>query len=124
METMLSPELQEATLALIENLLASEPFLNYQQARTRFNQDAEARSLLDRLSHVQANIRQKQAGGTVGQAEIDSLRLLQQRVQRNSVITDYANSQQAAINFLREINNEISELLGINFASAANHAVC
>lgn len=124
MESILSPQLQEATQTLIENLLASEPFLNYHQARTRLNQDSESRSLLDRLSHAQARVRQKQASGGGGQAEIDSLRLLQARVQRNSVIMDYTKSQQEAINFLREINNELSELLGINFASAANHAVC
>ncbi len=124
METNLSPDLQEATQALIENLLASEPFLKYQQARTRLHQDYEAQSLLDRLTRAQASLRQKQSTGEVGQAEADSLRLLQQRVQRNSVIIDYARAQQEAIAFLREINNEISELLGINFAAAANHAVC
>ena len=124
MQTVLSPQLQEATQALIGNLLASEPFLNYQNGRTRLNQDSEAHTLLERLSHSQANLRQKQADGGVNQAEIDSLRLLQQRVQRNPVIMDYAKSQQEAINFLREINNEISELLGVNFASAANHATC
>jgi len=124
MQTVLSPHLQEATQALIDNLLASEPFLNYPQARRRLNQDAESRTLLEHLSHSQASLRQKQANGGVGQAEVDSLRLLQQRAQRDPVIMDYAKSQQEAINFLREINNEISELLGINFASAANHATC
>ncbi len=124
MQAIETAELQEATQSLIEHLLASEPFLNYQQARARFNEDADARTLLERLSHSQASLRQKQANGGVGQAEIDALRLLQQRVQRNPVIMDYAKSQEEAINFLREINNEISELLGINFASSANHASC
>ena len=36
----------------------------------------------------------------MNQAEIDSLRLLQQRVQRNAVIMDYAQTQQEAVNFL------------------------
>ena len=124
MQTVLSPQLQEAAQSLIDNLVASEPFLNYQQARTRFNQDSEAHTLLERLSHSQANLRQKQADGGVNQAEIDSLRLLQQRVQRNPVIMDYSQSQQDAVTFLREINNEISELLGVNFAALANHATC
>lgn len=124
MQTVLSPQLQEATQSLIDNLVASEPFLNYQQARTRLNQDSEAHALLERLSHSQAKLRKKQADGGVNQAEIDSLRLLQQRVQRNLVILDYAQSQQDAVTFLREINNEISQLLGVNFATLANHATC
>jgi len=69
-------------------------------------------------------VRQKQGQGGTNEAEIDSLRLLQQRVQRNPVIMTYAQSQQDAINFLREINTEISQLLGGNFATFANHSTC
>ena len=124
MQTVLSPELQETTQSLIDNLLASEVFVCYQQARTHFNADNEARALMDQLSKSQAHVRQKQGKGEVNQAEIDSLRLLQQRVQCSPVIMEYAQSQQEAVNFLREINNEISELLGVNFATFANLATC
>lgn len=124
MQTISSPQLSEATQSLIDNLLASEAFVYYQQALARFKADNEAITLMDQLSKSQARVRQKQAKGSVNQAEIDSLRLLQQRVQRNSIIMEYAQSQQEAVNFLREINNEISELLGVNFATFANHATC
>jgi cell fate (sporulation/competence/biofilm development) regulator YlbF (YheA/YmcA/DUF963 family) len=124
MQTVLSPQLQEATQSLTDNLLASEVFIRYQQTHARYNVDNEAAALMDQLSKSQARVRQKQAKGGVHQAEIDSLRLLQQRVQRNPVILEYAQSQQEAINFLREINSEISELLGVNFATFANHATC
>ena len=124
MQTALSPQLQEATQSLIDNLLASEAFVRYQNAHARFNTDHEAQDLMDQLAKSQAHLRQKQSGGEVNQAEIDALRLLQQRAQRNSVIMAYAQSQEEAVNFLREINGEISQLLGINFASFANHATC
>ena len=124
MQTTLSPRLQETTQSLIENLLASEPFLKYQQARARLDENPDVLALLERLGQAQANVRQMQAKGQVSQAEIDSLRLLQQRVQRNSVIMAYAQSQEEAVNFLREINGEISQLLGMNFASFANHSTC
>jgi cell fate (sporulation/competence/biofilm development) regulator YlbF (YheA/YmcA/DUF963 family) len=124
MLTTLSPELQEATQSFIENLLASEAFMHYQDARKLMSEDEEARTLMERLSNAQATVRQKQASGNVGQAEVDSLRLIQQRALRNQVILDYAQSQQEAVDFLREINGEISQLLGIDFASFANHATC
>ena len=124
MQTILSPQMQEATHSLIDNLLASEAFIHYQQAHARFNADNEARALLEQLTQSQARVRQKQAKGEVNQADLDSMRMFQQRVQRNSTIMEYAQAQQEAVNFLREINNEISELLGINFAALANHAVC
>ena len=59
-----------------------------------------------------------------GQAEVDSLRLIQQTALRHPVILDYAQAQQGVVEFLREINGEISQLLGIDFASFANHATC
>lgn len=124
MQPTLSPQLQEATHSLIGNLLASEAFTRYGQARTRLDTDQEARSLLEQLTQSQASLRQKQAKGEVAQADIDKLRELQAKVQRSRVIMDYAQSQQEAVNFLREINTEISGLLGVNFATFANHSTC
>lgn len=124
MQAVLSPQLHEATRVLIENLLASEAFIRYQQAQSRLNEDHNASDLLRQLSQAQASLRQKQSQGKVAQTDIDELRELQAKVQRNRVIMDYAQSQQEAVNFLREINAEISGLLGINFATFANHATC
>jgi len=124
MQTVLNPSMQEAAEALISNLLASEAFVRYQQAHAQLNEDRQARALLEQLSQAQADLRKKQANSGVTQAEIDTLRTLQEQVQHNKVIMTYAQTQQEAVNFLREINNEISQLLGINFASFAKHASC
>ena len=124
MQTVLTPSMQEATEALISNLVASQACIRYQQAHTRLNDDLQAHTLLDQLSHAQAELRKKQAENGVTHAEIDALRTLQERVQHSKTIMTYAQTQQEAVNFLREINNEISQLLGINFASFANHATC
>jgi cell fate (sporulation/competence/biofilm development) regulator YlbF (YheA/YmcA/DUF963 family) len=124
MKIGLSPQLQEATKWLVEHLLASEAFTQYQNARHAMDSDQDAHALMDQLGKSQARVRQMQAKGEVNQAEIDSLRLLQQRVLRDPVILDYLGSQQEAVNLLRDVNREISELLGINFASFANHAAC
>lgn len=124
MQTKIPLQLQEATQLLIDHLLASEAFTQYQTARHNMDADKEAHELMDQLSKAQARVRQMQGKGEVNQAEVDSLRLLQQRVLRNPVIMDYAGSQQDAINLLREVNGEISQLLGIDFASFANHSTC
>jgi cell fate (sporulation/competence/biofilm development) regulator YlbF (YheA/YmcA/DUF963 family) len=124
MQTVLNPYMQEAAEALINNLLASEAFIRYQQAQAVLKADHQARTLLEQLSQAQADLRKKQATNNVTQAEIDDLRALQEQVQDNKIILTYAQTQQVAVNFLREINNEISQLLGINFASFANHSTC
>ena len=119
-----SPQLQEATKMLLEHLLASEAFTHLQNTRRQMDLDQEAYALMEQLGKSQTRVRQMQAKGEVKQAEIDSLRLLQQRVLRNLVILNYLESQQDAANLLRDVNREISELLGINFASFANHSTC
>ena len=124
MKTEMTPIMQEATEALISNLLASEAFIHYHQAQNQLDHDSEARALLNQLAQLQAQLRIQQANGGVTPAEIGALRELQGLVQRNRTITAYAQTQQEAVNFLREINAETSQLLGLDFASFANHATC
>jgi cell fate (sporulation/competence/biofilm development) regulator YlbF (YheA/YmcA/DUF963 family) len=116
--------MQEAAEALITNLLASEEFIHYLQSLARLNEDPVELDLLNQLSQAQANLRKKQANGGVTQSEVDTLRVLQEQVQHNKIIITYTHTQQDAINLLRAINDEISQLLGINFASFANHSTC
>jgi cell fate (sporulation/competence/biofilm development) regulator YlbF (YheA/YmcA/DUF963 family) len=122
--TTLPANLLAATEDLANNLLASEPFTAYHAAHGRFNADPEARALLQQLSQSQAELRQKQAHRTVTQSDVDQLKALQSAVQADRTITDYAGTRQTAIGFLREINQEISELLGVDFAALAKRSGC
>lgn len=117
-------ELHQATENLIENLLASEAFLTYQQSLVAMNSDSEARGLLDLLSTLQAALRHKQNTNSVTQTDVEELRAIQEQVQANAVIMAYSQSQQGAVNFLREINMEISQTLGMDFASLAKQNTC
>ncbi len=122
--TILPAPLLAATEDLAIQLLASEPFTAYQAAQGRLNANAEARALLQRLSQAQAALRQKQALQLVAQSDVDQLRALQSAVQADQTITNYVHSQQAAVKFLREMNREISELLGVDFAALAKRPGC
>ena len=122
--TNFPPELFQATDSLIQNLLASEPFLVYQQSQAKMNSDSQAHGLLERLSALQAGLRLKQSSNSVIQSDVDELRTVQSQVQTNDIIMAYAQSQQDAVNFLREINQEISQLLGVDFAALAKQNSC
>ncbi len=123
-KTTLTATLLAATEGLAIQLLASEPFTAYHTAQGRFNADAGARALLQRLSQAQAELRQKQAQQTVAQSDVDQLRAVQSAVQADRTIADYIHAQQAAVGFLREMNQEISELLGVDFAALAKRPGC
>jgi cell fate (sporulation/competence/biofilm development) regulator YlbF (YheA/YmcA/DUF963 family) len=120
----LPPDVLAAIEALAENLLHSEPLVLYHQARTQLEADRQTRDLLERFAAAQADLRVRQTRGQVTQAAVEELRALQIQVQANRVIMDYAATQQMAIAYLPEVNQEISELLGVDFASLAGPASC
>lgn len=120
----LPPELHQATESLIENLLASEAFLAYQQSQAKMNFDSEARGLLDLLSTLQTAFRHKQSANSVTQSDIDELRAIQTQVMENPIIMAYSAAQGDAVEFLREVNLEISQTLGMDFAALAKQSTC
>lgn len=120
----LSPELYQTADSLIQNLLASEPFLVYQQSQAQMNSDSQARTLMKKLSTLQTELRRKQSSNSVTQSDIDELRTVQAQVQAKATITAYAQSEQDAVNFLREINQEISQLLGVDFVALVKQNSC
>jgi len=114
---VLSDDFLVATEVLAENLSYSEPIVAYQNACDHLDADHRARALLQDLANAQSEIRSRQAKGPVSQADVDRLCALQNEVLSNQIISQYALAQQVAIAYLKEINHEISQLLGIDFAA-------
>lgn len=123
-EIKISPILEEAVDVLADNLLASEPFIVYTQSRQSYEQDAEARTLLRELTQKQNYVRANQANGKLTDEDLSNLRSLQQQVYANPILVQFFTSQQTAVNFLRDVSQEINELLGIDFAQLARSSSC
>lgn len=107
----------EATSVLAENLVQSEPFLRFQQANRKLHADQEAMQLLAEISDLQQKIRNQQPSGNISESDINRLRELQRAIGSNNLIQEQGLAQETAIAFLREVNQEISNLLGVDFAS-------
>ena len=56
--------------------------------------------------------------------DLNNVRALQQEVRSDPIIMDYIEAQQAAIAYLPEVNQEIGQLLGMDFAAMAGPASC
>jgi len=123
-ENQFPAELLNVTIALANNLAASEPFILYQQALSRFDSDSAAQTLLENISRTQAAMRKRQTRNEVNKTDIDQLRALQSEAQANPVIMEYSQAQQNAVGYLKEINKEISQLIGVDFASLARRSSC
>jgi cell fate (sporulation/competence/biofilm development) regulator YlbF (YheA/YmcA/DUF963 family) len=116
-QNTLSANLLETASALAENLIHAEPFVRFQEAERRLQTDQEARQLLAELSELQQKIRTAQLSKVIADIDIKRLRELQSAINSNDIIQEYDWTQEKAIAFLREVNQEISQLLGIDFAS-------
>ena len=123
-QQFLQPQMTEAAIHFGKNLVASEPYVRYQQAEQALKDDQVASGLLNNLSMAQERIRKAQSGGTITPEDLKALGDLQIQVQANPVIMDYTTSQQELTTFLQGINMEISQLLGINFALIARRSSC
>lgn len=117
--TTLTPDLLEAIETLAENVLASEPFALFEQAYARFEADPKASRLMRDLTEAQANLRVRQNNGGLSQADISQFRDLQMEAQANRLIGGYIQAQNLALDSLKEINQEISQALGVDFAALA-----
>jgi cell fate (sporulation/competence/biofilm development) regulator YlbF (YheA/YmcA/DUF963 family) len=122
--TIIPDELMSAADVLIENLSSAEPFVRYERAAQRLKSDHEASGMLEKASSLQAKIRSAQVSGSFDQQELENLRHLQSHIQENQSIADYSRAQQGAVNYLREVNQEISQLIGVDFASLARPTSC
>ena len=120
----LTPELKQAAQALGDALKNTPPLRSYADAAAKMAADAQATALLDELERVQADFRVRQSNGGITQADIARLRQLQNDVQTNPTIAAFIEAQQVATAFFPEVNQEISQLLGIDFASLAAPASC
>ena len=120
----LPSNLLTATERLATVITSAEPIAAYLQAKARLDNDPQARDLLECVSSAQSDLRMRQANGNITRADLDHLRSLQRQVQSNRLIMDYAETQQAAIAYLPQVNQEISQLIGVDFASLAGPASC
>ena len=120
----LPPELKQAALELGGALKNTTPLRAYADARTQLSADARATALLDELERVQADVRVRQSNGGVTADDLARLRQLQFEVQSHPTIAAFIAADQQAKAYLPQVNQAISDLLGIDFASLGRVSGC
>jgi cell fate (sporulation/competence/biofilm development) regulator YlbF (YheA/YmcA/DUF963 family) len=107
---------------LAESLVSTEVIQVYQQTYNHYTSDPEAASLIERFNQAQEEARNLQSNGGLTSEKIDQLRKMQAEVQAHPSIMQFVLARQAAVQFLREINAEISQELNIDFAALARRS--
>ncbi len=121
---MMDERLQQATRRLGQALQASAPVRAHHDANAALEADANATSLLDAIVERQAELRVKQNDGGLTQTDIDGLREFQSRVQAQPSIVAYIQTSQDVRTLLSQVNQEITQVLGVDFARLARKSGC
>lgn len=114
--------LLEATSQLTGNLVRSEQFLRLQEAARKLQSDKEATALLAEFLDLQQKIRIQQRSTQISKEDIKRLRELQNAIMTKETIQEKELAEECAAAFLREVNQEISNMLGVDFASLARRS--
>lgn len=116
--------LNQSLKNLIQSLTQSYELQNYLNAKHEYEADTTSFQLLQQLTAAQSELMQKQYDSQISRDDLKKIRDLQQRAKNNEKINAYSLSQQNAITFFREINDQISQLIGMNFAKLAKNSKC
>lgn len=112
-----SADVLEAADVLAQNLSQSSEVLGYLRAENTLQADSDAVHLLQELNNIQQKVRELQYKGSLTQTDISALRAVHAAVIENQTIHNYMTSQEVLKEFLRDVNNEVSQLIGTDFAS-------
>lgn len=114
---LFTKELLEATFNLAESLAQAEAIVRFISANQALNNDQNTLELINVATELQHKIYNGQSSGEDFDADLNRLRDCQSQISTNTVIQEQSNARETAVAFLREINQEISQLLGMDFAS-------
>ena len=105
------------TTQLGDELVNISVIKNYKSAQKELNSDAGAMELIRKLSAARKDLSEKQFSGTIDPDSLNDYYNIQNEVEKNQTINEYSQTQQDAVQFLKNVNFEISQLIGTDFSS-------
>jgi cell fate (sporulation/competence/biofilm development) regulator YlbF (YheA/YmcA/DUF963 family) len=125
MEVMTRTKVMETAREFGEALANCEECRAVEQAEEALRKDREARELLSNYQLTQSSIqRARMWGGRIPKEELDRLKDLEAKINSNPVIKKLLDAQKRLQEMLGNLNTEISNLLGIDFASNSSVGGC
>lgn len=118
-ESLFTPDLYAATYNLAENLAQAEIIIDFQRANKKLMGDQKTLQLIKDAGELQQKVYSGYFSGEDLEENLNHLRELQEQISTNLVIQEQYFARETATTFLREINQEISQLLGVDFAALA-----
>jgi len=125
METVSQIEVREAIREFGEALAECDELRAVEDAERALRNDREAMRLLSDYQSAQQSIQMARMWGRmVSKDELDELKILEAKVNSNQIIRNLLDAQKRLQELLVNLNAEISNILGIDFASNSSTGGC
>lgn len=122
--SLVPPELRQAAAELVAALRGSAPFRTYAAARSRLEEDEQARNLLEAAAQVEWDVRLMQAQGTMTREDIDRLRSVRALASSNPIVVALDAAQAGVMAYLPQVNGVVTEALGVDIAVLSRAGGC
>ncbi len=105
--------------------LADTPqFHAFEEAAVAFNQDRAARQAVRVFQEKQRSLQMMQQLGAITQPELDELKQLQQAMLGYPSVSAYVEAQEDLVQVCQAAAQEISGVLGLDFAGSCSSGCC
>ncbi len=121
---MLTADLNNAAVSFARSLKSAAVVARYWEARHSFESDVQLARSRDSLNRAAQSFREKQSAGTLSERDINRVRVLQAKLNLHPRAVELLSAQQEMVELLQECNQQMTEVLGIDFASAGVPAGC
>jgi cell fate (sporulation/competence/biofilm development) regulator YlbF (YheA/YmcA/DUF963 family) len=125
MEVITKTKVMETAREFGKALANCEEYLAVERAEDALRKDSQARKLLSDYQSTQRSVQMARMwGGRIAKDELDGLRSLEAKINSNQIIKNLLDAQKRLPEMLGNLNTEISDLLGIDFASNSTVGGC
>jgi cell fate (sporulation/competence/biofilm development) regulator YlbF (YheA/YmcA/DUF963 family) len=121
-ETITNIDLLSAATELGEAMQDAEPLKEFRTARRNFNNDQTAVKLYNDFAMMQREVQIAQQYGGDSGSEQNKLTELQEKLFANNNFDNFIKAQNNLLEFLQDVNSQISAELSFDFASLAKPA--
>lgn len=125
MEVISYTKVMEAAREFGEALADCDECRAVKEGQETLRKDKEASKLLSDYQSTQRSIQMARMwGGKTAKDELEELRKLETKINSNGIIQNLLDAQKRLQEMLGSLNTEVSNLLGINFASNSSAGGC
>ncbi|MDI3525337.1 MAG: hypothetical protein PWP60_667 [Candidatus Atribacteria bacterium] len=116
---MLSEEIKSSLQDFAEKLIATSFFQTFQQSRSNLSSNQEALELLQRWNEKQRELSEIASERDLQEEDFMEVEAIREAIFKNVILMNYFKAQDELVTFLKEVNRELSNILGFDFALSA-----